>query len=111
MLPGGSFVVQALEDPGPESLFQLEQDADAGEVDPEVLGQMADPHDPPAVLLGIEPNVGRGPRRADETLFLVDPQRARMHADDARRHADHVDGARRVSIWPAGRPPGGGLRA
>src|SRR3954471_1719287 len=91
-LPGGSFGVQALEDPGPEPLLELEQDSDAGEVDPEVLSQVTDPHDPPDVLLRIEADVGGRSRRADEALFLVDPQRPRMHADDARRHADHVDG-------------------
>src|SRR6185503_4952393 len=97
-LLGDSFGVEAFQDPGPETLFELEQDADAGEVDPEVLGQVANPHDPPEVVLRVEPDVGRRSCRADEPLFLVDPQRPRMHADDARRHTDDVDGSRGVAI-------------
>ncbi len=96
---GFSFGVQALEDPGSEALLELEQDAHAGEIDAEVLGQVANPRDPPDVVLRIQPDVGRRSRRADEALFLVDPQRSRMHADDARRHADDVDGSLRVAIW------------
>ena len=51
-LPVGlGFVEQGLQDPGPEALLELEQDPDAGEVDPEVLGEVADPQDPPDVVL------------------------------------------------------------
>src|SRR3954466_13994321 len=98
---GGCFAVEAFEDPRPAALLELEQDSDPREVDAEVLGQVADPHDPTDVVLRVEADVGRRSRRADQTLFLVDPQGSRMHADDARRHADHVDGSLRVSIWPA----------
>ena len=88
----GPFGVERLEDPSPEALLELEQDADAGEVDAALAGQVADPEDPPDVVLAVQADVGRRPRRAEEPLVLVDPQRARMRADDARRHADDVDG-------------------
>ena len=100
---GRAFAVQALEDPGAQALLELEEDPHAGEVDAEVLGQVADPHDPPDVVLGVQADVGRRSRRADQPLLLVDPQGSRMHADDARRHADHVDGSLGVSIRPAER--------
>src|SRR4051812_23406926 len=96
-----SLVVETLEDPRPETLLELEEDPHAREVDAEVLGQVANPEDPPDVVLAVEPDVRRRPGRTDETLVLVDPQGSRMDADDARRHADDVDGTSRVPVRPA----------
>ena len=88
-----------------EPFLELEQDPHPGEVDAEVLGQVADPEDPPDVVLAVEPDVRGRPGRADETLVLVDPQRARMDADDARRDADHVDRPGGVPVRaPIGHP-------
>ena len=95
-LLGRAFVVEAFQDAGPEPILQLEQHAHPGQVHAEVLGQVADPQDPTEVFLGVEPDVRRRPRRTDQALFLVDPQRARMDGHDARRHADHVDGSSRI---------------
>ncbi len=53
-----------------------------GEVDAAVLGQVADPEDPPDVVLAVEADVGRRPGRAEQALVLVDPQGPRMHADE-----------------------------
>ena len=77
----GDFIVEAFQDAGTESLLELEEDADAGEVHAQVLGQVPDPQDPTDVVLAIEPDVGPGPGRAEQALVLVDPQRARMDAD------------------------------
>ena len=101
--------VERLEDPGPETLLELEQDADTGEVHASLTGEMTDPQDPPDVVLAVQADVGRRPRRAEQTLVLVDPQRARMCADDARRDADHVNGTSGVSLWPWGRHRSGSL--
>ena len=107
---GIGFVEERLEDPGPEALLELEQDPDPGQVDAPVLGQVTDPQDPPDVVLAVEPDVRRGPGRAEQALVLVDPQRARMDADDARRHADDVDGSRRIPLGPSGHRQACGLR-
>src|SRR5215210_8049317 len=45
------FAVEPLEDPGAEAFLELEQDSHAGEVDAQVLGQVANPQDPPDVVL------------------------------------------------------------
>ena len=94
----GAFGVERLEDPGAEALLELEQDADAGEVHAALPGEVADPEDPPDVVLAVEPDVGRRPGRAEQALVLVDPQRSRMRADDARRHADDVDGPLGIAV-------------
>ena len=78
----GAFRVEGLQDPRAESLLELEQDADAGEVHAALAGEVADPEDPPDVVLAVEPDVGRRPGRAEQALVLVDPQRARMRADE-----------------------------
>ena len=62
-----------------------------------IAGQVADPHDPPDVCFGVQANVRRCPCRTDEAGILIDPQRPRMDAHDARRHADDVDGALGIS--------------
>src|SRR5215213_3633258 len=48
---GRGFAVEALEDPRAEALLELEQDSHAGEVDAQVLGQVADPQDSTDVVL------------------------------------------------------------
>src|SRR5262245_7760579 len=101
LLGRGALAVEAREDPGAQALLEVGEGPHAGEVTAQVLGEVADPHHPPDVVLRVEADVGRRSRRTDEALFLVDPQRPRMHADDARRHADHVDGSLGVSIGPA----------
>src|SRR2546427_6261565 len=83
-------VVERLEDAGPDALLELEEDADAGQVDAPVTGEVTDPEDPSDVLFAVEPDVRVRPSRADETLVLVDPERPRMDAHDARGDADHV---------------------
>ena len=88
------FVEEGFEDPRPEALLELEQEPDPGEVHAPVPGEVADPQDPPDVVFAVQADVGRGASGADQALVLVDPQRARMDADDAGRHADHVDGTR-----------------
>src|SRR5262245_57733575 len=98
----GPLGVQRLEDAGPEALLELEQDPDAGEVDAALTREVADPQDAPDVVLAVETDVGGCPRRAEQTLVLVDAQRSRMCADDARRHADHVDRASWVPLGPGG---------
>ena len=95
-----SLGIERLEDPRSEPLFELEEDADAGKVDTAFAGQMADPQDAPDVVLAVETDVGRRSGRAEEALVLVDPQRARMSADDARRDADDVDRASRITLCP-----------
>ena len=97
----GRLRIEGFEDARAEALLELEQDPDAGEVDAEILGQVADPEDPPDVVLGVETDVGRRPRRAEQALVLVDPQRARMDADEARRDADDVDRTRGSRSGPA----------
>ena len=100
---GGPFGVEGLEDASAEALLEFEQDPDAGEVHAALPGQMADPGDPPDVVLAVEPDVGRRPGRTEQTFVLVDPKRPRMRADEGRRHADDVDGSLRVAfrtgIW------------
>src|SRR5262245_53208390 len=91
-----ALVVERLENALAEPLFELEQDLDPGEVDAAVLGQMPDPLDSADVLFAVEPDVGGSPRRADQALVFVDPQRSRMDGDDAGGHADHVDRPARV---------------
>src|SRR3989442_4177674 len=39
-------VVERLEDAGPDALLELEEDADAGQVDAPVTGEVTDPEDP-----------------------------------------------------------------
>ena len=81
------------------------------EVDATLAGQVPDPEDPTDVVLAIETDVGRRPRRAEQTLVLVDPQGARMNADDARGHADHIDGPLGIALGRGedanGSAPGG----
>ena len=69
-----------------------------GEIDASFAGQMPDPEDPPDVVLAVEPDIGGRPGRTEQTLVLVDPQGSRMGADERRRHADDVDGLRRVAF-------------
>src|SRR6478752_880073 len=104
----GSFVVQVFEDPLAEALLELEEGLDTGEVDAAVAGQVSDPQDPPDVLLGVEADVGRRARRADEALVLVDAQGPRVCGHERGRHADHVDGPGGVPVRPAGCSHGSG---
>ena len=62
-----SFAVELFQDAHAEPLLELEQDADAGEVHAQVLGQVADPEDPPDVVLGVADGCwcGCGPGTAD----------------------------------------------
>src|SRR3970282_1171360 len=76
---------------------ELEEDPDPGEIDAEVLGEVANPHDPPDVVLRVEADVRRRSGRADQAGVLVDPERPGMDAHDACRHADDVDGASRIA--------------
>jgi len=48
------FAVEGFEDPPTEFLLELEEDLDAGKIDPAVAGEVADPEDPPDIVLGIE---------------------------------------------------------
>src|SRR5207249_3441884 len=98
------FVEEGFEDALAQPFLQLEEDPDPGEVDAPVPGQVTDPQDPPDVVLAVKTNVRRCPRGTEQSLVLVDPQRARMHADDLGRHANDVDGPRRVSLQPALHP-------
>ena len=50
--------VERLQDADAQALLELEQDAHPGQVDAQVLGQMADPEDPPDVVLRVEADVG-----------------------------------------------------
>ena len=100
------FGVEGFEDPSAEALLELEEDPDPGEVDAAVPGQMADPGDPPDVVLAVEADVGGGPGRTEQALVLVDPEGPRMRADERRRHADDVDGRsdrgrRRIRVRPS----------
>ncbi len=90
--------VERLEDAGAEALLQLEQDPDPGEVHASLAGQVADPQDPPDVVLGIEADVGRRPGRAEKPLVLVDAQGSRVRTHEGGRHADDVDGPFGVAI-------------
>ena len=81
---GLGFIEEGFQDPGPESLLELEQDPDPGEVDAAFLGQVPDPQDPPDVVLAVEANVGWGPGGAEQALVLVDPERSRMDAGRGR---------------------------
>ncbi len=89
----GPLGIERFEDASADALLQLEKDPDPGEIHPSLTREVADPHDPADVVLAIEPDVGGSASRAEETLVFVDPQCPRMHADDARRYADHVDGS------------------
>ena len=60
------FAVQRFEDAPTEFLLELEEDLDAGKIDPAVAGEVADPEDPPDVVLGIEADVRGGPRGCEE---------------------------------------------
>jgi hypothetical protein len=57
-----------------EALLELEQDPDAGEVHAPLPGQVADPGDPSDVVLAVQADVRRRPRRTEQTLILVDPK-------------------------------------
>ena len=69
---------------------------------PRFCGQMPDPQDPPDVVLRVQTDVGAGAGRADQTLTLVDAQRARMNADELSGDADHVDRTRRIHALRGG---------
>src|SRR4051794_16849957 len=99
----GPFVVEGFEDALAEALLQLEQRPDPSEVDAAVAGEVPDPQDPADVLFGIQADVGRRSRRADETLVLVDPERPRVGRDERRGHADDVHRPSGGAIWPARR--------
>ena len=83
-------LVKGFEDAHSEALLELEQHAHPCEVDAQVACQMADPEDPPDIVLRVETNVGARSRRADQTLQLVDAQRSWMDTDQLCGHADHV---------------------
>src|SRR3954453_2020280 len=102
----GPFVVEGFEDALAEALLQLEQRPHPGEVHAAVAGEVADPQDAPDVLFGVQADVGGRPRRADQTLVLVDPQRPRVRRDERRGHADDVDGLGGVPVGPARRRHG-----
>ena len=60
------FGIEGFEDASAEALLEFEQDPDAGEVHAALPGQVADPGEPPDVVLAVEPDVGSasGPGRA-----------------------------------------------
>ena len=95
----GAFGIKDFEDASAEALFELEQDPDAGEVDAALPGEMADPGEPPDVVLAIETDVGWGPCRAQEAFVFVDAKGSRVCTDQGGRDADDVDGPLRVMFW------------
>src|SRR4051812_40316798 len=99
-LPASSLVVKRFENPRPQSLLQLEQEPDAGEVDAKHSREVADPGDATNVLVAVQAGVGRGPGGADKPLILVDPERTRVRRDDARCDADHVHRPTWIVVGP-----------
>ncbi len=83
--------VERLEDARPQTLLQLEEDADPGQVHAQVLGEMPDPEDPAQIVLRVEPDVGGGAGWTDQPFTLIDAQRSRVNADQLGSHTDDVD--------------------
>ena len=53
----GAFGIEGFEDASAEALFEFEQELDAGEVHAALPGQVADPGEPPDVVLAVEADV------------------------------------------------------
>ena len=84
--------VKTFRSKGKAGFAHLQQHLHAGEVHSPLLREVADDPYPLEILVGVKPDVRVGPYRLDQTLLLIDPQRARMAAGDARRDRDHVNG-------------------
>src|SRR5512132_1688761 len=71
-------------------VLQAQHVLDAGEVEPELVGQPLDQPQPVEVRLGVQPRVPGRALRADQPLVLVDAQRLRVHPDEVGSDGDHV---------------------
>ena len=74
-------------------VLEPQHELDAGEVQPELRRQALDDPQPLDVGLAVEPRAAGRALRAHEALVLVEAQGLRVHADELRRDADHVDRA------------------
>ena len=94
-----SFGIEGFEDPSAETLLEFEEEPDAGEVHAALPREVADPGEPPDVVLAIQTDVGWGPCRTQEAFVFVDAKGSRVCADQSGRDADDVDGPLRVVFW------------
>src|SRR5207249_8491529 len=70
---------------------ELEQELDARKVHAPDLREVPDGADALQVVVGVEPDVGLRTHRLEQAFLLVDPERARVTAGQARGDRDHVD--------------------
>src|SRR6185503_9842066 len=68
----------------------VQDDFNAGEVHSEIAGQREDGLELLEILFRIEPRIALGPRRLQQSLALVEPQRLGMDVVLLRDGADHV---------------------
>src|SRR3989442_9450622 len=69
--------------------MNLQQHSHSCQIQPHLLGQVADAPHPLQVALRIQPLVV-APRRLHQPLLLVDAQRPGMQAEQVCGHADHI---------------------
>src|ERR1035437_3524513 len=100
-LTGLVLVEEGLQNSGPESLFDFEQEPYSRQIDTSLLSKAPDPEDASDVIFGIETNVGGCPGGRQEPFVLVDPERSRVSLNQACGHADHEARALRVLLEPS----------
>ena len=68
----------------------LQDDGNAGDVDPKIPGKVQDELQPFQILIRVEPGVPFRARRTQQPLPLVEAQRLRMNGIHLRHGGDHV---------------------